>query len=66
MKITLNGKEHSLDQTITITDLLASLGLVDKPAVVELNKQALFPREYSEVTLSENDSVEIIAISAGG
>ena len=70
MNITLNGKDHVLDHapdhSVSIAELLQSLGLENKPTVVELNKEALFPREYGSITLADSDSVEIVAISAGG
>jgi thiamine biosynthesis protein ThiS len=66
MKIKLNGKDHSLNETINVEALLASIGLAGKPVVVELNKQALFPREYVHSTLQDGDRVEIITIAAGG
>jgi len=66
MIIQLNGKNHTLDTSISITSLLESIGLGDKPVVVELNKEALFPREYSTSMLENNDKLEIITIAAGG
>ncbi|MCP5536003.1 MAG: sulfur carrier protein ThiS [Akkermansiaceae bacterium] len=66
MKITINGKDQDLDAPASITSLLATLGLADKPVVVELNKKALFPREYTSSQLEDGDQVEIIAIAAGG
>ena len=46
--------------------LLASIGLAGKPVIVELNKKALFPREYADSNLQDNDQLEIITIAAGG
>ncbi|MBK1792300.1 sulfur carrier protein ThiS [Persicirhabdus sediminis] len=67
MTIQLNGKAHSLDeQTSSVSDLLASLGLAGKPVVVELDKVALFPRQYAESQLVEGSCVEVISIAAGG
>lgn len=66
MTIRLNGKEHPLNEAVNITDLLHSIGLEGKPVVVELNKKALFPREYSQTQLAEGDQIEIITIAAGG
>lgn len=66
MTIQLNGKDHKLDAPASVETLLLSIGLGDKPVVVELNKTALFPREYSESQLEEGDQVEIITIAAGG
>ena len=66
MKIKLNGNEHTLEHSINIEQLLASIGLAGKPVVVELNQKALFPREYANSTLQQSDRVEIITIAAGG
>lgn len=66
MTIKLNGKDHQLDNSISVTDLLKSIDLGDKPVVVELNKEALFPREYSSKVLAAGDQLEVITIAAGG
>ncbi len=66
MTIQLNGKNHELDTAASVESLLKSIGLGDKPVVVELNKTALFPREYSQSSLEDGDKVEIITIAAGG
>ncbi len=66
MTIKLNGQEHQLESSINVTAFLESIGLGNKPVVVELNKEALFPREYSEKMLTDGDQLEIITIAAGG
>jgi len=66
MTIRLNGKDHPLDTSLSVQDLLVSIGLGQKPLVVELNKKALFPREYEQSVLADGDQVEVITIAAGG
>ena len=66
MTIQLNGKEHTVSTPANVDSLLNSIGLGDKPVVVELNQKALFPREYEESLLQDGDKVEIITIAAGG
>ena len=66
MTIQLNGKDHTLDASTSVDQLLKSIGLGEKPVVVELNQQALFPREYAEHLLKDGDTLEIITIAAGG
>lgn len=66
MTIKLNGKDHPLESDLNVQGLLNSIGLGKKPVVVELNQKALFPREYEQTTLENNDRVEIITIAAGG
>ena len=66
MRVILNGNDHPLAVDTTVTGLLLSLGLADKPVVVEHNKVALFPRDYDSTELKDDDSLEIITIAAGG
>jgi len=66
MTIQLNGNNHDLTAPINIEALLTSMGLGEKPVVVELNQHALFPREYAETIVNDGDNVEIITIAAGG
>jgi len=66
MKITLNGKEKEISADINIQQLLESLDLAGKPVVIEHNKTAIFPRDYSSIYFKENDQIEIINIAAGG
>jgi sulfur carrier protein len=65
MTITLNGKKHDTAAT-TVGELLTSIGLGDRPVVVEHNQRALLPREHAQTTLSEGDVVEVVQITAGG
>ena len=66
MNIILNGKPTEIELSCTITQLLESLGLAGKPVVIEHNKVAVFPRDYSQTSLAESDQLEIINIAAGG
>ena len=66
MTIKLNGKEHPLSSKTSVKTLLETIGLANKPVVVELNKEALFPREYEKSILENGDQLEIITIAAGG
>ena len=66
MSITLNGKPTEVEPNSNITSILESLGLTGKPVVIEHNKTAIFPRDYSKTQLAENDQLEIISIAAGG
>jgi len=67
MKITVNGKEDSsFNAPIYVTELLEHLKLLDLPVVVEVNKVALRPREYSTTKLDDGALIEIIMIAAGG
>jgi sulfur carrier protein len=64
--ITLNGAPHPLDAAVTLDTLLETLGLAGKPVVVELNEQAVFPRDYSGTIVKPGARLEIVTLAAGG
>lgn len=66
MKIQLNGNPHEIVSAMSATDLLASIGLAGKPVVLEIDEQAIFPRDYPQVIVSEGAKVEVIMLAAGG
>ena len=66
MKIQLNGQPHEIEAPLTVGGLLESIGFGDKPVVVELDEQALFPRDFSTAFVNEGSRVEIVALAAGG
>ena len=66
MKIQLNGVPQEIDCAMSVTDLLAHIGLSGKPVVVEIDEQAVFPRDYPQVIVGEGTKVEVIMLAAGG
>ena len=66
MIITLNGQPHTLGSETTLPELLRSLGLSGKPVVVELNQEAILPRNFTQTLIQANDQLEIITLAAGG
>ncbi len=65
MKITVNGKETSLDEGSTVASLLESLGLSDKRVAVEHNR-VILSRDGYAAPLGEGDVLEIISFVGGG
>ena len=66
MTITLNGTPHPLPEEITVAGLLESLGLAGKPVVVELDGEAVFPRDHPQTAVRDGARVEIVTLAAGG
>lgn len=66
MKVHLNGRSHELPGPLSVTELLESLGLGGKPVVVELNEEAVFPRDYPATMVENGARVEVVALAAGG
>jgi len=65
MTLTINGESRMVEDNLTISALVETLGLGGKPVVVELNEEALSPSEF-EKKLSDGDKLELITIAAGG
>ena len=66
MTITLNGAPHPHPDPICVAQLLENLGLVGKPVVVELDGQAVFPRDHAQTLIQPGARVEIVTLAAGG
>lgn len=66
MNIRLNGSLHEIETAMSVTDLLESIGLGGKPVVVEIDEQAVFPRDYPQVMIGEGARVEVVMLAAGG
>ena len=66
MNIHLNGNLHEIESPLTVSALLESVGLGGKPVVVELNEQALFPRDFPRTMIEAGARVEIVSLAAGG
>lgn len=67
MNLVINGESRRFENpTFTVAGLLAALGLGEKPVVVELDHDAVFPARYTETEVKEGAKVEIVMIAAGG
>ena len=62
----LNGAPHPLTAAVSIDRFLGSLGLEGKPVVVELNEEAIFPRDYTATLVHPGARIEIVTLAAGG
>jgi len=64
--IILNGAPHPIAGPVTLDRLLETLGLAGKPVVVELNAQAVSPRDYPHTLVENGACIEIVTLAAGG
>jgi sulfur carrier protein len=62
----LNGTPHPLDAPIPVDRFLESIGFAGKPVVVELNHEAVFPRDYATTLIVPGARIEIVTLAAGG
>ena len=69
MFITLNGEDIKLSTTkkiITIRELFGCLNLSVEGRFVELNSNIYQIEQFDEISVHENDTVEIIQFMGGG
>lgn len=67
MKVTLNGETtERYEAPLTVAALINSLGLSGHPVLVELNGEALLPKEFEQKLVGEGAKVELVQIAAGG
>ena len=64
--ITLNGGPYEIERVMTLGELLSALGLEGKPVVVELDEEAVFPRDYESRQVAGGAKVEVVTLAAGG
>ena len=66
MLLTINGEAREVPRAMTVTELLAHLGLGEGPVAVELNR-AIVPRaEHASRSVSDGDVLEIVHMVGGG
>ncbi len=66
MKITINGKNHTLTEPSNLHQLITGLGLENKRLAIEVN-QAIVPRgEYADFLITDGDKIEVVHAIGGG
>ena len=66
LTITLNGDPFDVPGPLTVTELLASLGIDARRVAVEYNLVVLKRAAFDGTLLGEGDSVEIVNFVGGG
>jgi sulfur carrier protein len=66
MQIEVNGERREVAAGISVSALLAELGIHGGPVAVERNK-AIVPRaQHAETTLRDGDQLEVVQFVGGG
>ena len=66
MQITINGTATTLDQPVSIQDLLHRLGYLDHFVAVAVNQSCVLRRDFGLQFIKADDQIEILAPMAGG
>ncbi|CAM3834739.1 sulfur carrier protein ThiS [Alkalicoccus chagannorensis] len=66
MTLLINGKEEQLEQTSTVSALLAHYGVDGGRIAVEHNGNILKKEEWEETAVQDGDKLEIVHFVGGG
>jgi thiamine biosynthesis protein ThiS len=66
LTIRLNGEPHELAGPVTISELLAALGINPLVVAVEHNLQIVKRNRYGDTRIAEGDEVEVVNFVGGG
>ena len=64
--IVVNGEPRSVDDGITVLDLLETLGVEPPRVVVEHNMRILRAEDFAAARIAEGDELEVLQFVGGG
>jgi thiamine biosynthesis protein ThiS len=64
--IIVNGETREVEDRVTVSDLITSLGLKPERLAVEINRSIIRRSQWSDTFLAEGDKVEIVNFVGGG
>jgi len=66
MNITLNGQGETVDEGLTVLDLLAARDLQPVRVAVEINEELVPRKTFAEARIHTGDRIEIVTFVGGG
>lgn len=66
MILILNGKQESVEKTLTLETLIRAKQLCPEKIVVEHNFAIISKEDWPKITLKDQDMIEIISFVGGG
>ena len=66
MKLIINGEGREFAGSLSLQELIQSLGLRREALVAEINLSVIQPERHGETLLAEGDRVELIQFVGGG
>ena len=66
MRITLNGRQETLDSTTTLGQLLTRLKLEPIRVAVEVNEDLVPRKTFADTAIRDGDRIEIVTLVGGG
>ena len=62
----LNGTVYSLEQPVCLSDLLEQHDFQTQRIAVEMNGNIIPKTTYDQVTVTDNDTLEVVSFVGGG
>ena len=66
MRLTINGKDQTFDESLTLAQLVEQLGMKGDRVAVELNREIVSRAQWPETMLKDGDQMEIVHFVGGG
>ncbi len=66
LQVVLNGKEESLEKSLSLLEFLASKGLSLETIIVEYNGDIIKKQEWPSIALQNKDRLEVLNFVGGG
>jgi len=66
IKITVNGKQMTVNPKYTLKNLINKLELPIKKVAIELNREIVNKKRISKIILKSEDKIEIVNFIGGG
>jgi sulfur carrier protein len=66
MRLTINGKEQSFGDPLTLAQLIEQLGMKGDRVAAELNQDIVSRAQWSDTALKDGDQLEIVHFVGGG
>ncbi len=66
IKIKVNGKNKSINDSYKLSDLLKNLRIPMKKVAIEVNEEIIDKKKTNNIKLKKNDKIEIVHFIGGG
>jgi sulfur carrier protein len=66
IRVTVNGSAESVDDGLTLAQLIARYQLTAPRVAVEVNQELVPRRDYGATRLNDGDRIEIVTFVGGG
>ncbi len=66
MLVTINGKSEEIKMKLNLAELVLGKQLCAEKLVIEHNHRIVPKQEWQNISLQENDNIEIISFVGGG